>query len=240
MKYVQASDKESLLSFGPYPEVSLEQARRKRDEARSQKAAGKDPGQVRRQEKAEQLASSKNSFGTLAAEWLELARSKVSPKTMYIYEGIMRRNLLPALGDKHIREIRPADILVPLRELEKEDKTAICKKACQICSQVMQYAIASGVLEINPIPSLQILLRTRKVRRRSTILEPLQLGKLLLDIDGYGQRSGYFAAHFALQIMPYVFVRTSELINARWEQINFARLCRHYRNSAIRASATNE
>ncbi|MDE5833803.1 MAG: integrase arm-type DNA-binding domain-containing protein [Desulfovibrio sp.] len=222
MKYVQASGKESLLSFGPYPEVSLEQARRKRDEARSQKAAGKDPGQVRRQEKAEQLASSKNSFGALAAEWLELARSKVSPKTMYIYEGIMRRNLLPALGDKHIREIRPADILVPLRELEKEDKTATCKKACQICSQVMQYAIASGVLEINPIPSLQILLRTRKVRRRSTILEPLQLGKLLLDIDGYGQRSGYFAVHFALQIMPYVFVRTSELINARWEQINFA------------------
>ena len=221
MKYVQASGKESLLSFGPYPEVSLEQARRKRDEARSQKAAGKDPGQIRRQEKAEQLASSKNSFGALAAAWLELARSKVSSKTMYIYEGIMRRNLLPALGDMNIKDIRPADILVPLRELEKEDKTATCKKACQICSQIMQYAIASGVLEINPIPSLQILLRTHKVTHRSTILEPLQLGKLLLDIDGYGQRNGYFAVHFALQIMPYVFVRTSELINARWEQINF-------------------
>ena len=107
-----------------------------------------------------------------------------------------------------------------MRKLEKGDKPATCKKACQICSKVMQYAIASGVLEINPIPSLQILLRTHKVTHRSTILEPLQLGKLLLDIDSYGQRNGYFAVHFALQIMPYVFVRTSELINARWEQIN--------------------
>ncbi len=183
LKYMQSSGKESILSFGAYPEVSLEQARRKRDEARSQKAAGKDPGKIRRQEKAEQQAAGKNSFGALATAWLELAASKVSSKTMYIYEGIMRRNLLPALGDMHIRDIRPADILVPLRELEKQDKTATCKKACQICSQVMQYAIATGVLEIDPIPSLRILLRTHKVTHRSTILDPLQLGKLLLNID---------------------------------------------------------
>ncbi len=221
LKYMQSSGKESILSFGAYPEVSLEQARRKRDEARSQKAAGKDPGKIHRQEKAEQQAAGKNSFGALATAWLELAASKVSSKTMYIYEGIMRRNLLPALGDMHIRDIRPADILVPLRELEKQDKTATCKKACQICSQVMQYAIATGVLEIDPIPSLRILLRTHKVTHRSTILDPLQLGKLLLNIDNYGQKNGYFAVHYALQIMPYIFVRTSELINARWEDVNF-------------------
>ena len=68
------------MSFGAFPEVSLEQARRKRDEARTQKAAGKDPGEVRRQEKAERESMSKNSFGALAAKWMELAESKVSPK----------------------------------------------------------------------------------------------------------------------------------------------------------------
>ncbi len=90
-----------------------------------------------------------------------------------------------------------------------------------MCSQVMQFAIAMGVLEIDPIPSLRILLRTHKVTHRSTILDPLELGKLLVRIDGYGGGRGYFAVRYAMQIMPYVFVRTNELINARWEQINF-------------------
>lgn len=221
MKFKQANGKESLLSFGAFPEISLEQARRKRDEARTQKAAGKDPGEVRRQEKAERESMSKNSFGALAAKWMELAESKVSPMTMHHYRGVMELHLLPALGNMHIREIRPADILAPMKELEKQDKTATCKKACQLCSQVMQFAIAMGVLEIDPIPSLRILLRTHKVTHRSTILEPLEFGKLLVRIDEYGQRSGYFAVKCALQIMPYIFVRTNELINAKWSQINF-------------------
>lgn len=221
MKFKQSNGKENLLSFGAFPEVSLEQARRKRDEARTQKAAGKDPGEVRRQEKAERESINKNSFGALAAKWMELAESKISPKTMRQYRGIMERSILPALGQMHIRDIRPADILTPMKELEKQDKTATCKKACQLCSQVMQFAIAMGVLEIDPVPSLRILLRTHKVKHRSTILEPLEFGKLLVRIDEYGQRGGYYAVKCALQMMPYVFVRTNELINARWEQINF-------------------
>ena len=124
MKFRQANGKESLLSFGAFPEVTLEQARRKRDEARTQKAAGKDPGEVRRQEKAERESMSKNSFGALAAKWMELAESKVSPKTMRQYRGVMDRNLLPSLGHMHIRDIRSADILAPMKELEKQDKTA--------------------------------------------------------------------------------------------------------------------
>ena len=59
-----------------------------------------------------------------------------------------------------------------------------------------------------------------KVTHRSTFLDPLELGKLLVRIDDYGQGRGYFV-RYAMQIMPYIFVRTNELINARWEQINF-------------------
>lgn len=103
---MQSTGKESFLSFGAYPEVSLEQARRKRDEARTQKAAGKDPGQVRWQEKAAHEAASRNSFGALDAKWLELAENKVSVKTMRQYRGVMEHNLLPALGNMHIRDIK--------------------------------------------------------------------------------------------------------------------------------------
>ena len=92
-----------------------------------------------------------------------------------------------------------------MKELEKQDKTATCKKACQLCSQVMQFAIAMGVLEIDPIPSLRILFADAQGNASLPILEPLEFGKLLVRIDEYGQRSGYFAVKCALQIMPYIF-----------------------------------
>ena len=76
----------------------------------------------------------------------------------------------------------------------------------------MQFAIAMGVLEIDPIPSLRILLRTHKVTHRSTILDPLELGKLLVRIDGYGGGRGYFAVRYAMQIMPYVFVDRKSVV----------------------------
>lgn len=221
LKYRQLNGKETILSIGTYPDVSLEQARRKRDEARAQIAGGIDPGEAKRQEKAERTEANKNTFAFLATKWLELIETKISSRTMCNYKGILERSILPAIGDMHIKDVKAGDILGAVKKIEIQGKTATSKKACQLCSQVMQLGIAMGEIEIDPVPSLRILLKTHKVRHRSTILDPLELGKLLVRIDEYGQFKGYYPVKYALQIMPYVFVRTNELINARWEQINF-------------------
>ena len=221
MKYRQANGKEGLLSFGAYPAVSLEQARKKRDEARSQKAAGRDPGEVRRQEKAELQAMSKNTFRAVAEGWRDLVATKVTPQTMQKYDGVLKRHLLPMLGDKHIKDIKPSDFLETMYKIEKYGIQATCKKACQICSQIMQYGIALGLIEIDPIPSIRPLLHSHKVVHRAAILDPLEFGKLLVKIDRYGEKKGYPVVRYALQIIPYIFVRTIELVTAKWENINF-------------------
>ena len=82
MKYRKDDGKEGLLSFGGYPAISLEQARRKRDEARSHKAAGHDPGEVKRREKIEKTQRAKNTFEAVARSWMEVHSTKVKPQTI--------------------------------------------------------------------------------------------------------------------------------------------------------------
>ncbi|MDM8329947.1 integrase arm-type DNA-binding domain-containing protein [Desulfovibrio piger] len=221
MKYRQANGKESLLSFGAYPAVTLERARKMRDEARSQKAAGFDPGEVRRQEKEERQSLTRHSFRAIANEWMELAAKKVKPQTMRSYRWVVEDYLIAELGDKHIKDVKPSDILGIMRKIEERNITATCKKACQLCSQIMQYSIALGLIEIDPVPSIRLLLKSHRVTHRATILDPHELGKLLFKIDHYGDDRGYFVVKYALQLMPYVFVRTQELITAKWKDIDF-------------------
>lgn len=95
MKYRKDDGKEGLLTFGSYPAVSLEQARRMRDEARSHKALGNDPGEVRRKEKSEKAARAKNTFEAVAQTWMEVHGSKVKPQTMHIHESLLKNFIIP-------------------------------------------------------------------------------------------------------------------------------------------------
>ena len=221
MKYRQANGKEGLLSFGSYPALSLEQARRKRDEAKSQKVSGRDPGEVRRQEKAEVQSLAKNSFRSFANAWMELSRAKVAPQSFRNYKMIIENCLLPSLGDMHIKNIRPRDFLEVFRRVEAKGTIATSRKASQLCSAIMQYAIALGVIEIDPIPSISKLLKPYRANHFSAIIEPDELGELLIKIDNYAKEKGSIIVRTAMKIMPYIFVRTTELTNAKWADINF-------------------
>ncbi len=218
MKYRQANGKEGLLSFGAYPAVSLEQARKKREAARAQKASGSDPGAVKRQEKAENEVQEKHSFRSIANAWLEIVAAKVKPQTFKQYKMVMDNHLMPALGDMHIKQIKPADLLQTIRRIEARNIFGTSKKAAQLCSSVLQYAIAMGIIEIDPIPSIRILLKPHRVVHRAACIEPEKFGKILHTIQSF---CGTLIVQSALRIMPYIFVRTTELTNARWADIDF-------------------
>lgn len=218
MKYRQANGKEGLLSFGAYPAVSLEQARKKREAARAQKASGSDPGAVKRQEKAENEVQEKHSFRSIANAWLEIVAAKVKPQTFKQYKMVMDNHLMPALGDMHIKQIKPADLLQTIRRIEARNIFGTSKKAAQLCSSVLQYAIAMGIIEIDPIPSIRILLKPHRVVHRAACIEPEEFGKILHTIQSF---CGTLIVQSALRIMPYIFVRTTELTNARWADIDF-------------------
>jgi len=221
MKYRQANGKEGLLSFGSYPALSLEQARRKRDAAKTQLASGHDPGELRRQEKAERQAQAKNTFRAVSNAWLELTRAKVTQRSFRHYKLILDTHLLPPLGDMPIKHIRPRELLDALRRIEAKGIIATTRKASQLCSGIMRYALALGMVKIDPIPSINTLLKPYRARHFSAITEPDRLGRLLRRMDAYGAERGSPAVKAAMRIMPYIFVRTTELTHAKWADINF-------------------
>ena len=221
MKYRQANGKEGLLSFGRYPALSLEQARRKRDEAKSQLLSGRDPAELRRQEKAAMQSLAQNTFHAISNDWLELTRAQVTPRSLKNYKMILDKYLLPPLGGMPIRNIRPGDFLDAFRRIEAKGAIPTARKASQLCSGIMRYAIALGIVEINPIPSINTLLKPCRTRNFCAITESGQLGKLLCRLDAYGEKKGSIIVKTAMRIMPYVFVRTTELTHAKWSDINF-------------------
>jgi integrase len=218
LKYTKDNGKEGLLSFGAYPDVSLEQARKKREAARAQKASGIDPGEAKRQEKAERLAQAKNTFRAVTNAWLDLERARITPNSIRTYEVILDKYLLPPLGELPVKNLKSGDFLEAIRRIEDKGIFATSRRASHICSKIMRYAIALGLVEFDPLPSLNNLLKPYKRGHHAAAIEPTEVGNILRLIDLYG---GTLIVRTALKIMPYVFVRTNELRTARWADIDF-------------------
>lgn len=74
LKY-RVSGKEKLMAFGAYPEVSLADARKHRDDARAQLAGSKDPSREKRRAKVRQRAEAMNTFAIISAEYCAKRKS---------------------------------------------------------------------------------------------------------------------------------------------------------------------
>lgn len=217
MKYRKDGGKEGLLSFGAYPAVTLEQARKMRDEAKARKAAGVDPGEARRKEKANRVKQAANTFEAVAMAWLEVHATKIKQQSIHDITTTLRRHVFPLIGRMPVRELKAPDFLDMLRRLESLGNRSAVRKSSIVCGQVMRFAVATGLADFDPLPSLRGSLKTYKTEHFAAITDPVQFGRLLRAVHSY---SGSFVIGCALKIAPYVFVRPSELRFARWADID--------------------
>ena len=153
----------------------LEQARRMRDEARSQKALGIDPGQARQEEKAERLNRARNTFEAVTREWIEIHFTKIKQNSMHIYEVLLDKFVFPIIGKSPIDQLKGPDFLDLLRGVEAQGQLYSAKRIAIVCSMIMRFAVATGRAEIDPLPSLPGCLRVHKTKHYSTITGPEKL-----------------------------------------------------------------
>ena len=210
--------KERLLSVGIYPDVSLKQARMRRDELRSQIADGIDPSQRRKAEK--QSRGDQNSFETIAREW----HSKFSANWSESHSSrtIIRleQNAFPWLGNTDINTIKAPELLVVLRRVESRGALETAHRVNQICGQVFRYAIATGRAERDPAADLKGALPPAKAKHHPSITEPIKVGGLIRAIQGF---TGTIITATALKLSPLVFVRPGELRQAEWSEIDLGK-----------------
>jgi len=208
--------KEKLISLGTYPEVSLAEARIRRDTARKQVADGIDPSQARKALKASKVHD-ENTFEVVAREW----HSKFTPTwTAGHAATIIRRleyNVFPWIGARPIIEIKAPELLMVLRRIESRGALETAHRVKIICGQVFRYAVATGRAERDPAADLRGALPPVKPKHFSAMTDPDKVAGLLRAIDGY---QGSFVTKCALRLAPLLFVRPGELRQMEWAEID--------------------
>lgn len=216
MKY-RFGGKEKRLAIGVYPEVSLADARDKRDAARKQLAQGIDPSAAKQLAKHAINLAVENSFEAVAREWFE----KRSPTWVESHSTkILRRferDIFPWLGRRPIKEVSAPELLAALRRVENRGALETAHRALQDCGQVFRYAISTGRAERDPAADLRGALPPAKETHHASVTDPKAVGSLLRAISGY---EGTLTTKCALRLSPLVFVRPGELRKAEWTEFD--------------------
>ena len=211
--------KEKLLALGVYPETSLAEAREKLLRARKLLEGGVDPSQERKKKKALAKESAENTFEVIAWEWY--ANRKSRWRKRYAEEIITRleKDIFPEIGNIPIVEIEPPLLLHVIRKIENRGAYELAKRQLQKCGEIFRYAIATGKALRDPSQDIkEALMPVRK--EHFAAIDVKELPEFIAALERNDARL-YQSTRNALKLIMLTFVRTSELINATWEEIDF-------------------
>lgn len=216
---------EKLLALGKYPQMSLSDARKARDEAKAKLSAGVDPAHERKMTKIAAKVSAGNTFQSVAENFIAVkleadgkAEATIEKARWYL------SHLTPALGNRPIAEIKPAELLVVLKQLEKKGYRETARRTRALASRIFRHGVAHALCDADPAALLSGALSAPIVKHRAAILDPVKLGAFLRDIDDYG---GGPVVKIAMQLSPHVFTRPGELRRGRWSEVDWEKAIWH-------------
>ena len=209
--------KEKRISLGTYPDISLAKARDNHITARKLLAEGIDPSEDRKSKKAIKKINAENSFEQVARAWWE---SHMKNKAASHKNKVIRRfelYLFPWIGNKPISDITSPQVLEVIRRIEKLNITETAHRTLQTAGQVFRYAVQNGYAVRDVTVDLKGAIPPTTTKHMAAFTEPKQIAGLLRAIDGF---RGTLTVQCALKLSPLVFVRPSELRQARWKDID--------------------
>jgi integrase len=210
---------EKLMALGRHPEVSLADARARRDAARKQLANGIDPMAERMAQKTAVKVATEHTFEKIAELWLGHWHGNKSARHASTTENRLKANVYPSLGNRPIAEVEPMELVQLAKGIESRGASDMAKRILQIVGMVFRYAVAHGYSHRNPAADIRpsdILKPTRKTNMAR--IDAKELPALLRAIEVYEGRQ---LTRLAMKVMALTFVRTSELIGASWDEFDF-------------------
>jgi integrase len=212
--------KQKVLAIGVYPTVGLKEARDARHAAKRMLAAGIDPGEAKKREKAERTASAANTFEVIAAELLAKKRSEGKAESTLATMEWLLGLAKPHLGGRPIKEIGAPDILAVLRSIATRGNFETAKKLRETAGQVFRYAVATGRAVSDPTRDLKGAIPSPAAKHRAAIVEEKAFGALLRSTADY---RGAPETRAALELLALTFVRPGELRSAEWGEFDIER-----------------
>lgn len=209
--------KQKTLALGVYPQVSLAQARSRRDEARRLLAEGIDPGKAKSDSKLARASAAATTFESVARTWLAKTAPSRADSTQKKNTNWLERNVFPRIGSMPISDIGPRDVLEAVQTMETRGAIESAHKVKQLCGQIFRFAVAGQLADRDVTADLRGALSTIPRSHYAAITEPKDVANLMRSIFGY---TGHFYAVAALKLSPLVFVRPGELRSAEWAEID--------------------
>ncbi|GKW22300.1 integrase [Pectobacterium araliae] len=206
--------KQKMLALGVYPDVSLADARARRDDARKLLANGSDPGDKKKSDKIEQ--SEALTFREVAIEWHATNKKWSEEHSRRVLKSL-EDNLFFAIGKRNIAELKTRDLLAPIKAVEQSGRLEVASRLQQRTTAIMCYAVQSGLIDYNPAQEMAGAVASSN-RQHRPALELKHTPELLQRIDSY---TGRPLTRLAVELTLLIFIRSSELRFARWSEIDF-------------------
>lgn len=209
--------KQARISLGTYPEIGLKEARARRDEAREEVAQGIDPRESRREMKVKRLGAQERTFRRVYEEWLEFRKGGLTESTVKVISNAMELDPLPIFGSRQIDSIKRADVITLIRRIERRGSITTAVKTRQWIGQVFRYAVAIGMIEINPTAEMHAVTEKMAPHRNRPFLAFSEMPSIIKAIEG--SQSG-LQLQCATKLLILTACRPAEVRKAEWSEID--------------------
>ena len=209
--------KEGRMALGSYPDVGAKAARKARDDAKQEKAGGRDPVQARKLAKLKETALGADTFRETALEWFEKHKTRWSDHYAVREKRNLEKDLFPYFAARRIGDIEPIELLAAIRKVEERGALDVAHRVLTTARAVWRYAVATARAPRDITGDIAGALTPHHGKHFAAITEPLKLGELIRAIRGY---QGGPIVRAALQLAPLLFQRPGELRAAAWTEID--------------------
>lgn len=209
--------KPQMLALGRYPDVSLAEARTKRDQARKQQQAGKHPTREKKADRLRRMAEDANTFERVAMQYLSVKQKGLNEKYRTQCQARLAQHVFPLIGAFPVTKITIPDVVRVVEKMGQRGTIETARRMKQLISQIFRYAAQRGLCPHNPAADLRDILPSTKDKHHACI-HPNELPDLMKAINVY---QGDPLTVAAMKLLALTFVRTGELIGAKWPEIDW-------------------
>ena len=208
--------KEKVLALGVWPKISLTDARKYRNEAKTVLKSGQDPNLVKQNILIKKQIDQLNTFNAVAEEWLIMKEKEWKQNNFRDVKRAIENHLYPDLGHRPLSEITSAELLLVLKKIEGQGKYEATSRARQKCEAIFRYANLSQRCENNPASNLKGTLISPK-KKKLNALNPEELPEFFIKLNEY---DGSIITKLALRFVLLTLARTAEVRFSTWKEFD--------------------
>ena len=213
------NSKRNVTTFKTYPTVTLEQARKKRDEYQKLINDGINPIEYFKQLKEENILDRNGMFLNISFEWLKKEEARTSPNTHINKVRAFEKDIIPFLKNKHIKEIAIKDV-VKILEIKLLQSHDVATKIFSYLDSLFRYSVYKGYCNRNILNDIKRgdIIPSKKYRHYSKITDIDKFKELVNSIYTY---NGSHSVRGALKLVLHLPFRAENVCNLRWEYVDF-------------------